>query len=204
MRVLLAAIALAACTTQPVATATPTRTAALATATPAATAIVAAPTATTRATPSTAPTTSPTTAPARCATQRGGDQGYNRAPRTMRAAAQPGYDRVVIDFGPLGPTQSGGEIPQFTIEQVDGIGQGGSGFRIEMQGSVFIRVHWPAAGGAGEYPGPRRLVPDGAVVREVVFTEFEGATTVGIGLSRQVCPVLSLWPDGRLVLDFWH
>lgn len=122
----------------------------------------------------------------------------------MRAAGHPGYDRVVIDFGPLGPTQFGGEIPQFTIEQVDRIVQGGSGFPIEMQGSVFIRVHWPAAGGAGEYTGPRRLLPDGAVVREVIFTEFEGATTVGIGLSWQVCPVPSFWPGGRLVLDFWQ
>jgi len=39
-------------------------------------------------------------------------------------------------------------------------------------------------------------------VREVIFTEFEAATTVGIGLTRPVCPVPSIWSAGRLVLDF--
>lgn len=114
----------------------------------------------------------------------------------MRAAGQPGFDRVVLDFGP-------GAIPPYTVEQVAQIVQGGSGFRIQMQGSVFIRVHFAAAGGAGEYPGPRRLLPDTAVVREVVFTEFEGATTIGIGLSRLVCPQVEILTEGRLVLDFY-
>ena len=114
----------------------------------------------------------------------------------MRAAGQPGYDRVVIDFGP-------GGIPPFTVEQVARVVQGGSGFPIEMQGSVFIRVHFPVAGEAGGYPGPRRLLPDTAVVREVVFTEFEAATTVGIGLSRLVCPQVEILTGGRLVLDFY-
>ena len=122
----------------------------------------------------------------------------------MRAAGHAGYDRVVIDFGPLGATQFGGPIPQFTIEQVDRVTSGGSGHPIAMQGSVFIRVHFRAAGGAGEYPGPRRLLPDTTVVREVIFTEFEGATTIGIGLTRLVCPVPSIWAEGRLVLDFHH
>ena len=114
----------------------------------------------------------------------------------MRAAGQRGYDRVVLDFGP-------GAIPPFTVEQVDQIVQGGSGFPIQMQGSVFIRVHFAAAGGAGEYPGARRLLPDTAVVREVVFTEFEAATTVGIGLSRLICPQVEILPEGQLVLDFF-
>ena len=114
----------------------------------------------------------------------------------MRAAGHPGYDRVVIDFGP-------GAIPPFTVEQVDQIVQGGSGFPIQMQGEVFIRVHFVAAGGSGEYAGPRRLLPDAAVVREIVFTEFEGATTVGVGLSRLVCPQVEILIGGRLVLDFY-
>lgn len=137
------------------------------------------------------------TAAARCPAQPGGDQATNRAPRTIRAAAQSGYDRVVIDFG-------SGTIPPYTVEHVGQIVQGGSGFPIQMQGSVFIRVHFAAAGGAGEYPGPRRLLPDTAVIREVVFTEFEGATTVGIGLSRLVCPQVEILPEGRLVLDFYR
>ena len=156
------------------------------------------------ATPTAASAPATTPSATRCTTQHGGDQGVNRAPGTMRAAGHAGYDRVVIDFGPLGPTQFGGPIPQFAIEQVDRVTSGGSGHPIPMQGSVFIRVHFRAAGGAGEYAGPRRLLPDTTVVREVIFTEFEGATTIGIGLTRLVCPVPSIWPEGRLVLDFHH
>jgi hypothetical protein len=146
--------------------------------------------------PASAPApTAASTAPARCPAQHGGDQAANRAPSTVRAAGHPGYDRVVIDFGP-------GAIPPYTVEQVDRIVQGGSGFPIQMQGDVFIRVHFVMAGGSGEYPGPTRLLPDAAVVREVIFTEFEGATTVGIGLSRVVCPRVEILSGGRLVLDF--
>ena len=135
--------------------------------------------------------------PASCPAQRGGDQATNRAPRTMRAAEHSGYDRVVIDFG-------AGAIPPYTVEHVDRIVHGGSGLPIQMEGSGFIRVHFVMAGGAGEYPGPRRLLPDTALVREVVFDEFEGATTVGIGLSRVVCPQVETLDAGRLVLDFYH
>ena len=144
-----------------------------------------------------APTFAPGGQPpvAGCPTQQGGDQGVNRAPLTMRAAGQAGYDRVVIDFGP-------GGIPPFTVYRVDRIRSAGSGFPIEMQGSVFIRVHFRMAGGTGEYPGPRQVLPDTEVVREVVFHEFEGATTVGIGLTRLICPTLSIQSGGRLVLDF--
>jgi hypothetical protein len=190
MRFLLALLLAAGCTQAPPAAtiASPTPTAAAATASP-----------TPTATPTVVPTTPsrPTAAPtsgAACPTLQGGER-LGRAPLTMRAAGHPGYDRVVVDFGPE-------PISPFTVEQVPRVVQGGSGFPIEMQGSVFIQVHWPAAGGAGEYPGPRRLLPDTEVVREVVFEEFEGATTVGIGLSRLVCPTLSIQSGGRLVLDF--
>lgn len=102
----------------------------------------------------------------------------------------------MLEFGP-------GAIPPYTVEHVDRIVRGGSGFPIQMQGSSFIRLHFAAAGGAGEYPGPRRLVPDAAMVKEVVFDEFEGATTIGIGLSRLVCPQVEIMDGGRLVLDFF-
>lgn len=208
MRFLLALLLAAACTPAPpvARTASPMPTVAATTASPMSTvAVTTAPPTPLPTVSAAAPTFTPGQPPvARCTTQHGGDQGFNRAPLTMRAAGHAGYDRVVIDFGPLGPTQFGGPIPPFTIEQVDRVVQGGSGFPIVMQGSVFIRVHFPAAGGAGEYAGPRRLLPDTAVVREVIFTEFEGATTVGIGLTRLVCPVPSIWLGGRLVLDFHY
>ena len=35
-----------------------------------------------------------------------------------------------------------------------------------------------------------------------MFEEFEGATTVGMRLSRLVCPTVSIQSGGRLVLEF--
>lgn len=198
MRFLIALILTAACTPAPpvAMTASPTATVAATTArpTPTIAATTAPPTPSPTATAQ-APTFAPPGQVAGCTPQQGGDQGVNRAPVTMRAAGHAGYDRVAIDFGP-------GGIPPFTVDRVDRIRYHGSGFPIEMQGSVFIRVHFRMAGGMAEYPGPRRVLPDTEVVREVVFEEFEGATTVGIGLTRLICPTLSIQSGGRLVLDF--
>lgn len=140
------------------------------------------------------------TAPAaaqRCAPQSGGDQKVNRVLSTVRAARQPGYDRVVFDFGP-------GALPPFVIEQVDRVIQGGSGFVKPVEGSFFFNVRFIQAGGAGEYREPAQLRPDTENVREVVLsTNFEGALEFGIGLSRLACPRVSVLAEpARLLLDF--
>src|SRR5688572_26323311 len=136
-------------------------------------------------------------AAARCAPQSGGDQKVNRVLSTVRAARQPGYDRVVFDFGP-------GALPPFVIEQVDRVIQGGSGFVKPVQGSFFFNVRFIQAGGAGEYREPTQLLPDTENVREVVLsTNFEGALEFGIGLSRLACPRVSVLAEpARLLLDF--
>lgn len=142
----------------------------------------------------------PATAPAvaqRCAPQSGGDEKVNRALSTVRAARQPGFDRVVFDFGP-------GALPPFAIEQVDRVIQGGSGFVKPVQGSFFFNVRFIQAGGAGEYREPTHLRPDTENVREVVLsTNFEGVLEFGIGLSRHACPRVSvLASPARVLLDF--
>lgn len=198
MRIVLALVLTAACTSAPPAatTETPTATVAATTARPTPTAAAtAAPSTTSPTAAAPAPTFTPPGQLAGCPPQQGGDATVNRAPVTMRAAGQAGYDRVVIDFGP-------GGIPPFTVDRVDRIRGLGSGLPIEMQGSVFIRLHFRMAGGMAEYPGPTRILPDGVVVRDVLFLEFEGATTVGIGLTRLICPTVSIQSGGRLVLDF--
>jgi hypothetical protein len=140
------------------------------------------------------------TAPAaaqRCAPQSGGDPNVNRVLSTVRAARQPGYDRVVFDFGP-------GALPPFVIEQVDRVIQGGSGFVKPVQGSFFFNVRFIQAGGAGEYREPTQLRPDTENVREVVLsTNFEGALEFGIGLSHLACPRVGVLAEpARLLLDF--
>lgn len=133
----------------------------------------------------------------RCAPQSGGDEKVNRVLSTVRAARQPGYDRVVFDFGP-------GALPPFAIEQVDRVIQGGSGFVKPVQGSFFFNVRFIQAGGAGEYREPTQLRPDTENVREVVLsTNFEGVLEFGIGLSRHACPRVSvLASPARVLLDF--
>ena len=121
----------------------------------------------------------------------------NRVLSTVRAARQPGYDRVVFDFGP-------GALPPYVVEHVDRVVQGGSGFVKPVQGSFFINVRFIQAGGSGEYRGVTQVYPDTDNVREVVLsTNFEGALEFGIGLSRLACPrVTILAAPARLLLDF--
>jgi hypothetical protein len=186
----------------PGATATAAATATTATVTP--TAAVGAATTTplpTRLTPVPAATPSATSAPAssapRCSPLTGGDRNANRVLSTVRAARQPGYDRVVFDFGP-------GALPPYAVEHVDRVIQGGSGFVKPVDGNFFINVRFIQAGGQGEYRGATQLRPDTDNVREVVLsTNFEGVLEFGIGLSRLDCPrVTVLASPARLVLDF--
>jgi hypothetical protein len=201
---------LAACAPNPSASlpspSEPARVAPTASPTATAAATVAAATATPAASQPTTPrsTAAPATTPLasarpteRCAPLSGGDQNANRVLSTVRAARQPGYDRVVFDFGP-------GALPPYVVEQVDRVIQGGSGFEKPVDGSFFINVRFIQAGGQGEYRGATQLRPDTEIVREVVLsTNFEGALEFGIGLSRLVCPRVSvLASPARLVLDF--
>ncbi len=116
---------------------------------------------------------------------------------TVRAARQPGYDRVVFDFGP-------GALPPYVVEQVDRVIQGGSGFVQPVEGSFFFNVRFIQAGGAGEYRERTQLRPDTENVREVVLsTNFEGVLEFGIGLSRHACPRVSvLASPARVLIDF--
>jgi hypothetical protein len=161
----------------------------------AAAAATAAATASTQNTP--VPTIKVPPAAQSCAPQAGGDEKVNRVLSTVRAARQPGYDRVVFDFGP-------GALPPYVVEHVDRVIQGGSGFVKPVQGSFFINVRFIQAGGSGEYRGATQVHPDTDNVREVVLsTNFEGALEFGIGLSRLACPrVTVLAAPARLLLDF--
>ena len=152
------------------------------------------------ASPTAAATTSATSAPStqRCESLSGGSQNTNRVLSDVRAARQPGFDRVVFDFG-------AGALPPYVIEQVDRVIQGASGAVVPVDGNVFISVRFPQAGEQGSYRGATRVRPDTTNVREVVIsTNFEGVLAFGIGLSHQACPKVSvLSSPARLLLDFY-
>lgn len=160
------------------------------------------PTVSPRPTPS--PTLSPSPAaataslpPGACPTLRGGNPDVSRVVASVRVAHQPGFDRIVFDFG-------NGPLPPYIVEHATRFVGGASGLPVTVQGNAFLHVRFPRAGLMGQYQGPRSIQPGLPLVREVkVITDFEGVITFGLGLERQQCPkALELASPARLVLDF--
>ncbi len=116
----------------------------------------------------------------------------------VRAGAQSGYDRFVIEFdGPVPPYDV---TPQASAT----FDEDASGRPVELTGSAGLRVVVRGARGAGSYTGPTDLRPSGtAVLREArQIGDFEGVYTWGLGLSRAACyRVLTLKDPSRLVID---
>lgn len=131
-----------------------------------------------------------------CPRLAGGAAGGGGPLAAVRIAHQPGFDRVVFDFGP-------GPLPQYTIEQATSF-VGPSGQTVPVQGNAHVGVRFNGAGTMGSYPGPRSFQPATPLVREMkVVEDFEGVLVWGIGLERLVCPQLRiLGGPVRLVLDF--
>lgn len=187
-------------TTTPVGVASPTRSVTPATTAP--------PTAT--PTPSPAPTASPTanpTAAGACPTVTGGTTGAQAQLVGLRVAHQPGFDRVVFEFGPS--TAPGTfAMPSYLIEPANSF-TGTSGQRTPVDGNAFLSLRFRNAStvssttGQPTYPGPYDIRPGLPLVREVKLIEdFERVMIWGIGLDRPACPAVSeLGSPLRLVLD---
>jgi hypothetical protein len=181
----------------------------LATGTAAAT--TAAPTATRTTTP--APTTAPPTATAvpptnspgstpsqACAPSTGGSPlGASRLV-AIRAAHNPGFDRLVFEF-------SGPSVPEYRIELASTF-TAPSGQAVRVDGNAFfsVRLGGQAHDDAGlkSYPQPDPFRVGLIVVREVKLVEdFEGVVRFGVGMERVVCPnVLTVLGPSRVVIDF--
>jgi hypothetical protein len=118
----------------------------------------------------------------------------------LRAAHNPGFDRLVFEF-------TGTVVPQYEVK-VASTFTTPSGQAIRVDGNAFFSV---SVGGrahinAGErsYTQPDPYRPGLPLIREVkLVTDFEGAVIFGVGLERVACPtLLVLASPPRLVLDF--
>jgi hypothetical protein len=183
----------------------------------------AAPTATRTASPTIAPTAAPTTAapsptsaaspgstPATACPERTGGATANQAQLTaIRVAHNPGFDRVVYEFGPS--TVPGGVygMPPYRITVATSL-SGPSGQPVPIDGNALFGVRFQNAStvdpnGTRTYTGATSIKPTTTpLVKEVRLVEdFERVMVWGIGLQRLQCPtLLTLSAPVRLVLDF--
>ena len=203
----LTSVAAMACTPETVRL-SPSATVAATTAAPA----TAAPTPTATRTATTAPTTAPpaTTAPPTnspgstpsqaCAPLTGGSPlGASRL-TAIRAAHNPGFDRIVFEF-------SGPSVPEYRIELASTfIAPSGQPVRVDGNAFFSVRFVGQAHTDAGQksYPQPDPFRVGLIVVREVKLVEdFEGVVRFGVGMERPVCPtVLTVLGPSRVVIDF--
>jgi len=180
----------------------PTRTAAATTAAPATT-----PPATASSGPATAsPGSTPATA---CPEQTGGSATSQAQLTAIRIAHNPGFDRLVFEFGPsTAPGVYG--MPPFRVAVATSL-SGPSGQAVPVDGSALFGVRFQNAStmnpsdGSRSYTGPTSLKPTTTpLIKEVKLVEdFERVMNWGVGLARLQCPtLLTLGGPVRLVLDF--
>jgi hypothetical protein len=157
--------------------------------------------------PSPSPTASqsPGSTPVACPEQKGGN-GANQAQITaIRAAHNPGFDRVVFEFGPSSVGPYG--MPPWSVAVANGF-VGTSGRQVPVDGNAFLGVRFSNASTVDPTTGAQTftqtdLHPGLPLVRNVKLVEdFERVMIWGIGLERLVCPKVSeLAGPVRLVLD---
>ena len=137
-----------------------------------------------------------------CATQTGGAAqppgSTGPVPVTdVRAAAQSGVDRFVIQFS--------GPVPQYEVKPQASttFTQDPSGFRVTLDGSAGLQVTVHGAQSYGSYNGSTDLRPRLPVLREArQVGDFEGVLTWGLGLSHASCfRAYVLTGPSRLVID---
>lgn len=178
-------------------TAAPTATATTA---PTRTATVAPTTAAPTATPTQAPATSPGSTPGSCPTLTGGAQTAGPLVNALRAAHQPGNDRLVFEL-------TGTTVPAYEIK-IASTFTAPSGQSVPVDGNAFFSVRLTGqahnTAGGRSYPQADPFRPGLPLIREVKLVEdFEGVVIFGVGLERLSCPtVLTLLSPPRIVLDF--
>ena len=189
-------------TVAPTTTATATRTA---TAVPATTP-PSSPSPTASPTSPASPGSTPATA---CPEQTGGTATSQAQLSAIRIAHNPGFDRLVFEFGPsTAPGVYG--MPPFRVAVATSL-SGPSGQPVPVDGSALFGVRFQNAStvnpsdGSRSYTGPTSLKPTTTpLIKEVKLVEdFERVMNWGVGLARLQCPtLLTLGGPVRLVLDF--
>jgi hypothetical protein len=208
-------VVVSACGPQPDTSSSPTRTqvpsasrsvsptTAPATASPTATAR---PTATATAAPTVAP--SPGSSPAAACPRTTGGNASNQAQLVaLRVAHQPGFDRLVFEFGQsTAPGPFG--MPAYAIEATTSL-SGPSGQPVTITGNALLGARFQNAStqnpnGTPSYTGSNDLKPTTTLIKEVKLVEdFERVLLWGVGLDHLACPKVSeLAGPFRVVLDF--
>lgn len=142
------------------------------------------------------------TASTACPTLTGGSPLAAPRVAALRAAHNPGFDRLVIEF-----TEQA--VPSYEIKSSSDIFGSPSGFSVRGDGNAFFSIRlsgeaYTDNAGQRSYPQPDPYRPGLPVIREVkLVTDFEGAVIFGVGLERAACPsLLVLASPPRIVLDF--
>ncbi|MEP6693396.1 MAG: hypothetical protein ABJB39_01990 [Chloroflexota bacterium] len=154
--------------------------------------------------------TSPGSTPASACPERTGGATTNQAQLVaIRIAHNPGFDRLVFEFGPsTAPGVYG--MPPYRIAVATSL-SGPSGQPVPVEGSALFGVRFQNAStvnpsdGSKSYSGASSLKPTTTpLIKEVRLVEdFERVMVWGVGLSRLQCPtLLALSGPVRLVLDF--
>ena len=169
-------------------------------------------TATTRPTssPTAVPTVtaSPGSSPAPACPRTTGGNASNQAQLVaLRVAHQPGFDRLVFEFGPsIAPGPFG--MPAYTVETATSL-SGPSGQPVTISGNALFGARFQNAStqnpnGTPSYTGSTDIKPTTPLIKEVKIVEdFERVLLWGVGLDHLACPKVSeLAGPFRVVLDF--
>ena len=166
-----------------------------------------APTPTLSPSPSRTPSASPApgSTPVACPAQNGGSDAAQAQITAIRAAHDPGFDRVVFEFGPSSVGTYG--LPPWSIAVANGF-VGTSGRPVPVDGNAFLAVRFSNASTVDPTTGTQTFTqtdirPGLPLVREVkLIDDFERVMTWGLGLERLVCAkVTELAGPVRLVVD---
>ena len=153
-------------------------------------------------------TPSPGSSPASACPRTTGGGASNQAQLVaVRVAHQPGFDRLVFEFGQsTAPGPFG--MPAYTIETASSLA-GPSGQPVTVAGSALFGARFQNAStqnpnGTPSYGGSNDLKPTTPLIKEVKIVEdFERVLLWGIGLDHLVCPKVSeLAGPFRVVVDF--
>ena len=150
------------------------------------------------------PGSSPGTA---CPRTTGGGPSNQAQLVAVRVAHQPGFDRLVFEFGQsTAPGPFG--MPAYAVETATSL-SGPSGQPVPVAGNALFGVRFQNAStqnpnGTPSYTGSNDLKPTTPLIKEVKIVEdFERVLLWGVGLDHLACPKVSeLAGPFRVVLDF--
>jgi hypothetical protein len=208
-------VVVSACGPQPDVASSPTATPTASASRPASPTVApSSPSATATARPSASPTTVPTataspgSSPAAACPRTTGGNASNQAQLVaVRVAHQPGFDRLVFEFGQsTAPGPFG--MPGYTIETASSL-SGPSGQPVPITGNALFGARFQNAStqnpnGTPSYTGSNDIKPTTPLIKEVKIVEdFERVLLWGVGLDHLACPKVSeLAGPFRVVLDF--